>query len=155
MTNRNKNGGSEMTQDRISEQEMIPRLAELARLETIEVGGETAIDDEVIGAVAGVAAREIEGVASLGTSSIRRSIAERVGSREQKARGVGVEAGRREAILDIDVRVIYGFSIPETVVKVRQNVAHRVLELCGLVSKEININVVGIEFPDRMPGRVD
>ena len=144
-----------MAQDRFKEQEMVPRLAELERLQEIEVGGETEIDDEVIGAVAGVATREIEGVSSLGTSSIRRTIAERVGGAEQRARGVAVEAGRREAILDIELRVVYGYSIPETVVKVRQNVARRVLELCGLVSKEININVVGIEFPDRMPGRVE
>ena len=109
----------------------------------------------MIGAIAGVAAREIEGVSSLGTSSIRRTISERVGGAENKARGVAVEAGRREAILDIELRVIYGFSIPESVVKVRQNVARRVLGMCGLVAKEININVVGIEFPDRMPGRVE
>ena len=144
-----------MTDDRIKEQEMVPRLAELKNIDGIQVGGETAIDDEVIGAIAGVAAREIEGVASLGTSSIRRSVAERVGGREQRARGVGVEAGRREAILDIDVRVIFGHSIPETVVKVRQNVANRVLEMCGLVTKEININVVGIEFPEKGLGRVE
>ena len=144
-----------MTEQRITEQEMMPRLAELEQLREIEVGGQTEINDEVIGAIAGVAALEIEGVSSLGTSSIRRSIAERVGSRETRARGVGVEAGRREAILDIDLQIVYGFSIPETVVKVRQNVARRVLEMCGLVAKEININVVGIEFPDRMPGRVE
>jgi uncharacterized alkaline shock family protein YloU len=144
-----------MSQDRIKEQEMVPRMAELAKLQEIEVGGETEIDDEVIGAVAGVAAREIEGVSSLGTSSIRRAIAERVGGAEQRARGVAVEAGRREAILDIELQVIYGFSIPETIVKVRQNVARRVLEMCGLVSKEININVTGIEFPERMLGRVE
>jgi uncharacterized alkaline shock family protein YloU len=144
-----------MSQDRIKEQEMVPRMAELAKLQEIEVGGETEIDDDVIGAVAGVAARDIEGVASLGTSSIRRAIAERVGGAEQRARGVAVEAGRREAILDIELQVIYGFSIPETIVSVRQNVARRVLEICGLVTKEININVTGIEFPERMPGRVE
>ena len=144
-----------MSQERIKEQEMIPRLVELERMEEIEVGGATDINDEVIAAIAGVAAREIEGVSSLGTSSIRRAIAERVGTRETRARGVGVEAGRREAILDIDLQVVYGFSIPETVVKVRQNVAHKILEMCGLVTKEININVVGIEFPERMPGRVE
>jgi uncharacterized alkaline shock family protein YloU len=144
-----------MTENRIKEQEMVTRLAEIEQLSEIEVGGETEINDEVVGAIAGVAAREIEGVSSLGSSSIRRAIAERVGSLEKRARGVGVEAGRREAILDVDLRVIYGFSIPETVVKVRHNVARRVLELCGLVAKEININVVGIEFPERMPGRVD
>ena len=144
-----------MTQERIKEQEMVTRLAEIDKLTEIEVGGETDINDEVIGAIAGVASREIEGVSSLGTSSIRRTIAERVGGREQRARGVGVEAGRREAVLDIDLQVVYGFSIPETVVKVRQNVARRILEICGLLAKEININVVGIEFPDRMPGRVE
>ena len=144
-----------MTENRIKEQEMVTRLAEIEQLSEIEVGGETEINDEVVGAIAGVAAREIEGVSSLGSSSIRRAIAERVGSLEKRARGVGVEAGRREAILDVDLRVIYGFSIPETVVKVRHNVARRILELCGLVAKEININVVGIEFPERMPGRVD
>jgi uncharacterized alkaline shock family protein YloU len=144
-----------MADDMISEKEMVPRLAELEKIDTIEVGGETAIDDEVIGAVAGVAAREVEGISSLGARSIKRSIAERMGSREQRARGVEVEAGRREAILDIDVRVMYGYSIPETVVKVRQNVARRVLEIFGLVTKEININVVGIDFSERMPGRLD
>jgi uncharacterized alkaline shock family protein YloU len=144
-----------MTDQKISEQEMSPRLAELQQLREIEVGGATEINDEVIAAVAGVAAREIEGVSQLGSTSLRRTIAERVGSRESRARGVEVEAGRREAILDVDLQIVYGFSIPETVVEVRQNVARRVLEICGLVTKEININVVGIEFPERMPGRVE
>ena len=144
-----------MAQDKIREREQTSRLAEIDQLQEIEVGGETEINDEVIASIAGIAAREIDGVAALGTSSIRRAIAERVGSAEGRARGVAVEAGRREALLDIDLRVIYGFSIPQIVVSVRQNVARRVLEMCGLVSKEININVTGIDFPDRLPGRVE
>ncbi len=144
-----------MTDQRISEQEMATKLAELERIQEIEVGGETEINDEVIGAIAGVAAREIDGVGPLGASSIRRTIAERLGSAEQRARGVEVEAGRREVILDIDMRIVYGFSIPETVVKVRQNVARHILEICGLIAKEININVIGIEFPERTPSRVE
>ena len=144
-----------MNTERIKEQEMIPRLAEIEGLEEIQVGGETDISDDVIAAVAGVAAREVDGVSSLGSTSLRSTIAERVGGGGDRGRGVAVEAGRREAILDLDIRVLYGFSIPEIVVKVRQNVAHRVLEMCGLISKEINVNVVAIEFPDRMPGRVE
>ena len=56
--------------------------------------------------------------------------------------------------MDINLSVIYGYSIPTIVVGVRQNVADRLLNLCGLVSKEINIRVSGIDFPARMPGRV-
>ena len=144
-----------MTKDRFKEQEIGASIAEIAKLEEIQVGGVTEINDDVIGAIAGIATREIEGVSSLGTSSIRKSIAERVGGADQRARGIAVEAGKREAILDIELRVIYGFSIPETVVKVRHNVARRVIELCGLVAKEININVVGIEFTDRETSRVE
>ena len=69
-------------------------------------------------------------------------------------RGVVVEAGRKEAILDVQLRVIYGFNIPELVINVRQNVAIQVLELCGMVAKEINIVVSGIDFSGRVPGRV-
>ncbi len=140
---------------KILEQEMTARLQEVEALKELEVGGETSIDDDVIGAIAGVAAKEIEGVSELGGQSLRRTIAERVGGSEERARGVEVEAGRREAILDLELRVVYGFSIPEIVIKVRQVVAHRVLELLGLVTKEINVKVTNIDFPDRMPGRLE
>ena len=138
----------------IWELEMMSKMEEISRLEEIPVGGTTNIEPEVIGAMAGVAAQAVEGVASLGTTSLRRTIRERMGGAERKARGIDVEAGRREVILDINLRIIYGYSIPETVVKVRETVADRLLQLCGLVAKEINIRVSGMEFPARMPGRV-
>lgn len=116
---------------------------------TEEIKGETIIDDEVLAAIAGVAAREIEGVASLGKSSIRRAISERVGGTTQQARGVAVEAGKKEAILDLEVNIIYGFSIPTIVGEVRKKVADRLEELAGLVAKEVNIQVVGIEFEEK------
>ena len=139
----------------IKELEMMPKLAEIRRLKEIPVGGITNIEPEVLGAIAGVAAQAVEGVASLGGTSLRRSLRERVGGAERRARGVSVEVGRREVILDINVRVIYGYSIPTTVSMVRHNVADRLLNLCGLIAKEINIKVVGIEFPSRLPGRVE
>ncbi len=144
-----------MTDERIQETEMVSRLAEMQNLQEIEVGGETTIEDEVIGAIAGLAASEVEGVSSLGTRSFKRTLAEVVGGREARARGVAVEAGQREAILDLDMRVKYGFSIPETVISVRHVVAQRVLEMAGLITKEININVVGIDFSEKVSDRVE
>jgi len=143
-----------MTQ-KIEEQEMSTRLQEIATLDEIEVGGETSIDDEVVAAITGMAAKEVEGVSKLGSRSLRRTVAERVAGANDHARGVEVEAGRKEAILDLEMRVLYGFSVPEIVIKVRQLVAQRVLQLLGLVTKEINIRVVGIDFPDRMPGQLE
>jgi len=148
------NRRTKMTEKRIKEEEMKRKLEEIEKTEEIVVGGETSIDDEVIAAIAGVAAREVEGVASLGTSSIRRILAERLGGAQQKARGVDVEAGKKEAIVDLTLNIIYGFSIPQIVIDVRKTVAARLLEIAGLIAKEINVSVVGIEFPERMPGKL-
>ena len=112
-----------MLETKVRELEMLPKMAEIEQMQEVWVGGETRINEEVIGAIAGVAAREIAGVSSLGTRSIRRTVAERVAGTEKRARGVEVEAGRREAIVDIELRVVYGFSIPEAVISVRRNVA--------------------------------
>lgn len=142
-------------QERIKEREMTARLEELEKTGEILVAGETTIDDEVIAAIVGVAAKEVEGIASLGTSSIRRTIAERIGGAERRARGVEVEHGKKEAILDVTVSVIYGFNIPTVVINLRKRVAQRLLDLVALVAKEINIRVTGIEFPERMPGKVE
>jgi uncharacterized alkaline shock family protein YloU len=139
---------------RIIDAEMTERLEAIEKTGELLVGGESDIEDEVIAQIVGVAAKEVEGIASLGTSSVRRTIAEAVGAAEGRARGVEVEAGKKEAILDITVNVIYGFSIPNIIIELRKTVATRLLEMAGLIAKEINVDVVGIEFPERMPGRL-
>ena len=110
------------------------------------VAGDTNIDDQVLGAIASVAAMEVEGVAGLGESSIRRSVAEVVGASQSRSRGVSVEAGKKEAIVDLKVNIRYGYSIPRIVEQIRQRVAERLDSMAGLMAKEINISIVGIEF---------
>jgi len=118
--------------------------------------GETSISDEVVASIAGMAAKEIEGVASLGKSSVRRALAERLGSQGEKARlGVDVTVGKKEAVVDLKLGVIYGYNIPNIVTKVREKVAARLLEITGLVAKEINITVVNVEFPEKKVGGPD
>ena len=140
---------------RIGKAEILAGLDETPSVPEIEIGGVTRIDDQVIAAVVAVAARNVDGVSSLGTASFRRSVAERVGGTNYSGRGVAVEAGQREAILDVQLKLVYGFRIPEVVTNVRRNVARQVLDIFGMVAKEININVVGIDYPRRAPGRVE
>lgn len=144
-----------MDESKIKEKEMGQRLEELEQVEEIMVGGETTIDDNVVASIAGIAAQEVEGVAGMGSTSIRRSLSKAMGRGDKKSAGVEVEHGKKEAIVDLTVNVIYGFNIPNIIIKVRKNVAVRLLDLCGLVAKEINVTVSDIEFPDRMPGRLE
>ncbi len=134
----------------INEHEMGDQMEVLEKLDEIMVEGETSIDDDVVAAIAGVAAQEVEGVASMGTASIQRSISEVVGRSEKRSRGVEGEHGKKEAIVDLTLKVNYGFSIPEIIIQVRKNVAMRLLDLCGLIVKEVNITIAGIEFPEKV-----
>lgn len=138
----------------IRELEMTPRMEELSKLTDIQVSGSTRIAPEVIAAIAGATTQAVQGVAALGTPSLRRTISDRIGISESRTRGIQVEAGSREVILDINVRTIYGYNIPRIAVQIRQNVAERMMTLCGLIAKEVNIRVIGLEFSERAPRRV-
>ena len=144
-----------VTEDRFHEDEMGDKIKELYEGGEYMVAGQTDIEDEVVGAIAATAAREVEGVADIGTSSIRRTLKETFGGAEKRARGTVVETGRREAIVELTIKVVYGYNIPQIVIDVRKRVGARLLEIAGLIAKEVDVHVVGIEFPDRLPGRVE
>lgn len=118
------------------------------------VPGESIIEDDVVASIAGTAAKEVEGVANLGKSSVRRLVAGAMTGAGGKARqGVSVEVGHKEAIVDLQLDVIYGFNIPNIVAEVRKKVASRLLEIAGLTAKEINVRIVSIEIPEKKPAK--
>ena len=114
------------------------------------VPGVTQIEGDVIAAIVGHVASRVEGVERLGAGGIVRAIADTVrGTSANKAAGVGVDAGKKEAILDIEVTIAYGHVISKVVQSIREVIATELYNLVGLVAKEINITVVGIEFNTR------
>ena len=112
------------------------------------VTGRLTIEDEVVAIITGVTTREVKGIHALGPSSTRRTLAEHIGAAEEKARGIDVEVKDQEANVNISVIATYGYSMPEMASEVRQKVAERLQSLCGIYAKEININIVGIRFPE-------
>ena len=112
------------------------------------VPGTTEIQASVIAAIVGHVAGNVDGVERLGgTGGIVRAVADTVRSKAAAlSTGVDVEAGSKEAIIDIHVTVTYGFRIPLVVQHVREEIAKELHNLLGLVAKEINVTVVGIEF---------
>ena len=139
----------------ITELELMPHGSDIVDIEAFEITGTTNIHEDVVAAIASRAAQDIPGVAEVGLRTVRGVLSERLGSSERNARGVVAEVGSKEAILDLTLKVVYGFSIPQTAIAVRQNVANRVLAYCGLTAKEVNIHVARLDFPVRMPGRVE
>ena len=114
------------------------------------VPGVTEIEGRVIAAIVGHVADRIEGVVNIGRGGLVRAVTDILASEAtSKATGVDVEAGKREAIIDIDLTVMYGYSIPNIVQEVRVAVAKDLFDQVGLVAKKVNVIVSAIEFPDR------
>ncbi|HEY1178945.1 MAG TPA: Asp23/Gls24 family envelope stress response protein [Phytomonospora sp.] len=106
--------------------------------------GKTRIADGVVEKIAGLAAREIPGVHSMGSGMSRRMGQLRSmvpGSGESLGQGVSVEVGQLEAAVDLDIVTWYGQSIVDVTDAVRRNVIDRVEEMTGLKVVEVNINV--------------
>ena len=123
------------------------------------LGGETRIAGSVIETIAGVAARDIEGVYQLGGGAISQAVG-RVTGRSDTTLGVSAEVGKKEVAIDMVMIIEYDYSIYEVTQAVRNEVAGRIEHMTHLQVKEVNIDVVGIHYDTREPkqakkGRVE
>ncbi|GAA4887480.1 Asp23/Gls24 family envelope stress response protein [Saccharopolyspora cebuensis] len=113
--------------------------------------GKTTIAASVVQKIAGIAAREISGVYSMGGGVSRAfgALRERIpgGSGTSSTPGVAVEVGEKQAAVDLDLVVEYGASIGELARAVRRNVVTSVERMTGLEVIEVNIAVNDIHLP--------
>jgi uncharacterized alkaline shock family protein YloU len=119
--------------------------------------GNTRIGDGVVSKIAGLAARDIPGVFSMGTGMARRVGQFRAlipGGSESFSQGVSVEVGQREAAIDLNVVTWYGQSIVEISEAVRRNVIGQIEGMTGLRVVEVNVQVddIHVESPDDNQG---
>ncbi len=114
--------------------------------------GRTAIADSVVAKVAGMAAREVDGVHKMGAGAARAvgSLRERLpgSGGPSVTSGVAVEVGETQAAVDVDLVVEYGVSIVDLANDVRRNVISAVERMTGLEVTEVNIAVDDVHLPD-------
>ena len=117
--------------------------------------GSTLIGDSVVSTIAGLAAREVEGVdmGSGGTSRAAEGILERVTGSQGLSRGISVEIGKVETAIDLTMAVEYGRNILQLAEMVRDKITERVETLTGLRVVELNVTVSDIIFPEEEGGR--
>lgn len=109
---------------------------------TNEENGSLSYADDVVAAIAGMAAVEIDGIASM-CGNLGNGIAELLG-RKTITKGVKVEVGKEEAAIDIYVIVEYGALIPSVTDSVQTNVKKAVETMTGLRVIEVNVHVQGV-----------
>ncbi|MEU4356839.1 Asp23/Gls24 family envelope stress response protein [Streptomyces virginiae] len=116
-----------------------------------ETRGRTSISDSVVEKIAGMAAREVPGIHSLGAGVTRTlgAVKDMVpGGRPSVSRGVKVEVGERQAAIDLDVVAEYGVAIVDMAGAARTHVITAVESMTGLEVVEVNITVDDVHLPD-------
>ena len=118
------------------------------RLETER--GTTTIAEVVVTKVAGLAAREVNGVHRLGGAVARAlgAVTQRlqVGG-DGSTQGVNVEVTESDARVTMSVIIDYGESIPEVAQAIRDNVVRRIEGTTGLHVSAVDIAVTDLYFP--------
>jgi uncharacterized alkaline shock family protein YloU len=118
--------------------------------------GTTTIQDSVVTAIIGMAAQEVDGVASShgGTrlpgdsSPTVGEFVDNITGGASRTRGLSVDVGERQTAADITINVEYGRSIPQVTQVVRERVIERVQSLMGLEVTEVNIQVNDVILPE-------
>lgn len=114
--------------------------------------GNTTIAEQVVAKVAGIAAREVDGVHSMGTA-VRRAfntLSDRIqgGGQQSVTGGVSVAKGERQTAIDISIIVEYGVSIVAVSENIRHNIINAVEHATGLEVTQVNIDVTDVHLPD-------
>ncbi|MDJ0461834.1 Asp23/Gls24 family envelope stress response protein [Streptomyces sp. H27-C3] len=113
--------------------------------------GRTTIADGVVEKIAGLAARDVDGVHAMGSGLSRTfgAVRDRVpGGAKSVSRGVKAEVGEVQTALDLEIVVDYGVSIADVARDVRENVISAVERMTGLEVVEVNIAVSDVKLPD-------
>ena len=106
--------------------------------------GEVKIADEVVAIIAGLAAMEVEGVASMAGNATREIISKLGVKSLSKGANVDVLDGIVTVSLNLNLK--YGYSIMEISGKVQEKVKAAIENMTGLTVADVNIRIAGVEM---------
>ena len=108
--------------------------------------GEVKIADEVVAIIAGLAAMEVEGVASMAGNATRELIS-KLGMKSL-SKGVKVDVLDGIVTVSLTLNLLYGYGIKDISVKVQEKVKSSIENMTGLEVADVNIRVAGVKVPE-------
>ncbi len=106
--------------------------------------GSVSISEEVLAAIAGAAAIDVEGVGALG-SGLGSDVVAMV-NRKTLSKGVRLAVDGDQVQVDIAVMVKYGYVVPEVARAVQDAIMSAVENTSGLKVSRVNVTVAGVTF---------
>ena len=105
--------------------------------------GDVVIADEVIGVIAGLAAIEIEGVASMAGNATKELISKL--GKKLLSKGVKVDVLESVVSIAISINLKYGYNVMSVSKKVQEKVKATVESMTGLTVADVNVRIAGVE----------
>ena len=112
------------------------------KIQDLEGIGEVQIADEVVTIIAGLAATEVDGVASM-AGNITNELVSKLGMKNL-SKGVKVTVEESSVLVDITLNLKYGTQIPAVSAKVQDKVKSAIETMTGLSVTEVNIKVASV-----------
>ena len=106
--------------------------------------GEVHVADEVVAIIAGLAATEVEGVASM-AGNITNELVSKLGM-QNLSKGVKVEVAEKTVSVEVALNISYGYSIPEVSEKVQEKVKSAIETMTGLSVAIVNVRIATVDM---------
>ena len=113
---------------------------------TLENGnmGQVQIADEVVAIIAGLAATEVEGVASM-AGNITNELVSKLG-KKSLSKGIRVKVEDGVVKVDLTLNIDYGYSVPKTCKKVQEKVKAAIENMTGLEVEKVDIQIANVSI---------
>lgn len=109
-----------------------------------EATGTITYANDVVAVIAGVAAKEVEGIAGMCTAST--GINDVFSRNKNITKGVKVDVGTEEVSVDVYLNVEYGVPIQEVAINVQESVRKSIETMTGLHVVRVDVHVQGLSF---------
>ena len=106
--------------------------------------GTVQIADEVVAIIAGLAATEVEGVASM-NGNITNELVGKLGMKSL-SKGVKVDVLDNVGCVELNLNLEYGYNIPEICQTVQEKVKTAIENMTGLQVSDVNISIASVEL---------
>lgn len=113
---------------------------------TLEDGGmgQVQIADEVVAIIAGLAATEVEGVASM-AGNITNELVSKLG-KKSLSKGIRVKVEDGVVSVNVALNIAYGYSVPKTCTKVQEKVKAAIENMTGLEVAKVDIQIANVSI---------
>ena len=106
--------------------------------------GAVLVADSVVAIIAGLAATEVDGVASM-AGNITNELVAKLGMKNL-SKGVRIDVLEDVVTVDLNLNIEYGYNILETSKTVQEKVKAAIENMTGLTVADVNVRIAGVNM---------